>query len=889
MNFKGTLFLFGLLLAMLWLFGLTVARQKTAVDASFLLPTLQAGPDVVINSVTIQRRAKGKEPETFQFTKDKDVWTLQVPGVHKSVKLESFRVEQMVRQIRDARRSDEAGVTNNLSRYGLDKPSLTITLQGAAPKKKEQEWKFFVGQESPDQLLMYVNTSDRPNKVFGITKSSIDSVFFKDPNHLRARRLFEFSDSAVREIDIKEAGAELELKKGDDAVWRFEKPPLGIADFEGPPPPKNLPPGAKPAEGGVKGLLAAIATIRVDSEDDFVPLLGAALGTYGLEPGKEAMRIEVDTLKDTLGKKETAKETLALGSRLPGQNQIYGRLLGDDGVFKVNAKLLEPINSIVQNPATLRSRDVATIDTKKVDAVTLTQNKEAVNLLHPDGKPWDIQIGSAAPRKANGTAIEALLAASQGKGEIAKFVDGDEYKKLDAEMKTPVAVIAFYEKGLEEPTKDKKDTKAEAPPKLRKDAKPALALKFAGLKADTVDVERVLADGTTSRFLLPRSAYDKIVPADIALAFLDNALPAIAADDITRIEITRAHGAIDITKSAKDGRWNFKDTGESANKSYTDAAKTSLIVNTMAALSAKRWLRKIEPKDDLTKYGLKSPAGVVTLHVRQEHATTTASLVGLLATQSQWRGVIGGAAVLAKRQTDLGETIVLKTGNETTDERDKPAHYALRSDKDMLFLLPDDIDRMVRELDLHDRTSVVSAEPLVAAATLGLVADLSPLALVSASPLASNRVQGFDSAKVKEISLAIRTPQELRNLTFQRDGGQGKSWRDLSGLKEFELDSQKVSTLAAQLAALRASRWVNLAGGAKAEQKLTARMASLRIEVVLENDRTITLTVGAPFEPLGYYAQTSAMPEAVFLLAPDQVTPLMAGPAYFAKDKLASR
>src|SRR2546423_10009327 len=113
MNFRSTSLLFGLLLAMLWLFGLTVAHKKTAVDASVLLPSLQATPEPVIESVTIQRKIKGKEPEEFQFIKDtsNDVWTLKLPGVHKSVKLEAFRVDQIVRQIKDARRSDETGVT----------------------------------------------------------------------------------------------------------------------------------------------------------------------------------------------------------------------------------------------------------------------------------------------------------------------------------------------------------------------------------------------------------------------------------------------------------------------------------------------------------------------------------------------------------------------------------------------------------------------------------------------------------------------------------------------------------------------------------------------------------------------------------------------------------
>src|SRR5262249_27069403 len=196
MNFATPPFLFGLLRGLLWLFGSTAAHKKPAVDACFLLPSLQADPAIVIDSITIQRRVKGKEPEEFQFIKDKsnDAWSLKLPGIQKSAKLETFKIDQIVRQIKDARRSDEAGVTEDLSRYGLDQPATVVTVKGKAPEKKEQEWKLFIGKESADQALMYVNSSDRPGKVYGMTKGNIDSVLFKDPNHLRARRLFEFSD-----------------------------------------------------------------------------------------------------------------------------------------------------------------------------------------------------------------------------------------------------------------------------------------------------------------------------------------------------------------------------------------------------------------------------------------------------------------------------------------------------------------------------------------------------------------------------------------------------------------------------------------------------------------------------------------------------------------------
>ena len=163
------------------------------------------------------------------------------------------------------------------------------------------------------------------------------------------------------------------------------------------------------------------------------------------------------------------------------------------------------------------------------------------------------------------------------------------------------------------------------------------------------------------------------------------------------------------------------------------------------------------------------------------------------------------------------EKIVLKVGKETEEEKDKPAVYAQRSDKDMLFLVPADFVRGLREVDLHDRTSVVLAQPLLDAALLGLqAADAHNAASWPVSPLFTNQVQNFDPAKVKELRLAVRTREELRTLTFQRT--KDKEWRDLSGLQEFNLESQKVNQLVTELATLKAGRWVTVAGGAKAEQ-----------------------------------------------------------------------
>ncbi len=733
MSFRSTTFLFGLLLGMLWLFGLTVSYKKTAVDASVLLPTLEGSPDTEIDSITIQRRVAGKPPEELQFTKnekdinDKDVWTLKVPGVQKSVKVESFRVEQIIRQIKEARRSDEAEVSDKLATVNLDPPATVVTLRGKVKGKKEQEWKFYMGKESADQAFVFVNSSDRPNKVYAMTKSNIDSVLFKDPNHLRARRLFEFTDTAAQTIDVKEGAAELDLKKGDDSTWRFEKPAFGAAEFEGPPAPKDLAPGAKTPEGGVKGLLASIGTIRVDSEDDFVPISDEKLAKFGLEEGKESLRIAVGTLKDKGDKKEIVKEFIAIGARVENKPQVYARMVGDEGVFKLNSKLLEPIKVVVENPGSLRSTDVVSLDPKKVDAVTEVHGKDNITLLHPDGKPWEIEINSSKAQKANQAAATAFVEALQGKRGIVKFYDGDDFKKLDAELKTPSAVVTLFTDALKESKKDakkdapkkdeKKDEKKDDAVRLPKDAKPALTLTFGAADKDTVNVHREAADGTKSRFAISRALFDKIVPADLTLAFLDTALPELATDEIDRVVVSRDKDKLDFEKGWGEHarRWFFKEGEEPPGKNATDAAKTTALVQPLSALHVQKWLRKIDPKEDLSKLGLAKPALEITFYIKKDRPVAAASLMGLLATPTEWRGLLAEAVIRANRTGAPAEKVVLKVGKETED---RGAFYAERTDSAMLFTVPAELVRSLREADLRDRSGILLAQPLISSTIL---------------------------------------------------------------------------------------------------------------------------------------------------------------------------
>src|SRR5262249_29834832 len=139
---------------------------------------------------------------------------------------------------------------------------------------------------------------------------------------------------------------------------------------------------------------------------------------------------------------------------------------------------------------------------------------------------------------------------------------------------------------------------------------------------------------------------------------------------------------------------------------------------------------------------------------------------------------------------------------------------------------------------------------------------------------------------VKAVKLTVLTRVEERTMSFLYKA-KDKSWSDISGLSKFNLDGEKVNELVKWLAGLQAERFVSLTGGPREEQKLT-KDASLKIDIVLEDGRTLKLAVGAAVAN-GYYAHTNAWADAVFLLPAAKIESLLEGPAYFAKPRVAGK
>lgn len=981
MNLRMTTLLFGFLLTMLWVFGLMVAHKKAAGDQSFVVPKLL---DAKIDKLVVKQKDGDSE-----FISIDGRWFLQL-GKQK-VRVEGVTIENIIKAVKEAKHDETADVSKDLSVYGLDKPKITVILSGTLDKE-DRTWEFYVGNESGGTT--YVNSGDRKDRAFAVSKTSMDKLAFKDPNYFRSKRLFDFGALDVKEIAIKKADQELDLTKGEANRWTFVKPKgLGIAGFESeqeeekkkkdPFKDKEL---APTPTGGVKGLLDHIVNIRVDDEEHFEPLGKKSAAEYGVEAGKERMRIDVTSTHED---KKTI-ETLLIGNEVfvdkkvkKGKEEItekkieyyYARLDTDDGVMKINERFLKPIMDALNDPGKIRSLDVAAFDKKLVDVVVIKQGKDEMQFFKQEkaempnphmppmdvGAHWDMVHGKEK-KKASDNAVNALVTAVLGKRGIIAFHDGTEAELKAKEagwgLDTPVAEIAIYQNGIapeakDEPKKDdaKKDDKKKDEPKkddakplpgLKKDHKPEVVLAIGKFDKerdkDIVHIRRELKDGTKTYFTMKKEFAETALPPEgVELAYLDLSTPEFAVTDVTafRLQRTTDKGTevIEMEARGADGKthWYIKDRGEPTGARLADSKNTESILNMLSRLGVKKWLKTVGDKENLkpvvtaavTVKKNQVAAGSITINKEAVKCSPAAGLVALSVSPFNLDLLTAGF-VLGTREIDDGETVTIVLGKDTDVEKDKPGAFASHSGAKAPFLAEPGLVKMILKADVRDRSAVLNTQSgLVAlhaasaAASQGSVFPTNIL-MTAASPYVSGIIHQIDSEKVKKVQMTVRTPYELRSFQFERaakkeelkakeiekakddkdkDKVQEKekekekaskwTWEDKSSIKEFQVDPDKVAQLVKDFAKLRTDRFVAVAGGKRTEYKLDLDKATLKLDLVLEDDKTtITVIIGTSYLNYGYFATTSQWPDTVFFVPQSLVDPILEGTRHFARERL---
>lgn len=935
MNLRTTTFLFALLLTTLWIFGFMIAQRKKEADLTAIVPSMQKG-DVKIDKVVLnQTGGVDKDAVSLEFVNIKDHW-FYTDG-KQQLRVEDFHIKGMIDAVKDARADESADLSKELSFYKLKPPLLTVTLTGKL-KDDDKTWTFYVGKESPEQptpQFYYVNSSERDQKAFATARRPLEKLFVKDVNTLRSKRLFDFIESGVTGVNIVKGDKKLDIKRGEGNLWVAVEPKgLGFLGFDSGAPEDKMPkddihgkmPPKKVDEpiSGVKSLLGTIIKVTVDDAKDFVNI-GADHTALQVDPKNAPMKIEITTTGDA---KDPVKETLLIGKKVDGKDYYYARLGGDDGVFMLPAKTIEPIDQAVTDPGKLRSLDISVMDPKKLDYMVLKSGKDDFKFVLLDrAKNWDLYIGKEK-KKTNDEAVEKMAEHLLGKKAIVEYLDFaevDKDKKLaEWGLKDPATEIAAYAGALDiakkdddkKDDKDKKDKKEEDKnkmPDLKKDVKPELKLAFGKIEKDLVYVHRTLADGTASYFKVKKDFLDKIVPAEgIELAYLDTALPDLAFHNILAIKIDRKTDkgteTVELERHAgvKDDVWYLKDPLEPTGVKLAETKHVFDLRKHVMNLKAKKWIKKLDDNEDLGKYGLKTPAVTMTLRV-EKNAEDMASMTGAFAGVMNPTPLAAICAAMARHQhTGATETVVIQFGSEAVEEKEpekekekdkdknkekskekektKLGTYAKHSGSKMLFTVPSDVVKFLKETDLRDRGLAMHTHGRTLASLIGAAAGNPTGVLMLASPYGSGQVHQLDPDKIKEVRLAFRTPFESRSFNFERVGkDKDKTWTEKSDL--FAVDPEKMSQFIKEFAKLSTERIVAVTGGPRSEHKLGPKDFTMKLDLVQDDGSTVTLTVGTAYQQHGHYANSSYWPETVFMIPAGTIAPILEGASHFAKER----
>jgi hypothetical protein len=958
MNFRVTMVFFALLLTTLFAFGLMIARRKSTGDVATLSPTLGA-PDAKVHEVlikgTIKENDKDKEVE-YLFTKLGDYW-YHMQGEYKA-KVEGFRIEkQIIDKLKDARHEESADISREPKFY-MEPGRMTVTLKGKY-KEEDKTWEFNLGKESPDRAYVYATSSERPNKVYAVSSKALADLFFKDARHLRSKRLFDFIESSVTSIHAKQPAKELEVKRSEGGLWNITKPPLGFAGFESEPDEKKK--EFQPKETGitsVKSLINNIITLRIEDDEDFEPL-GKPHSEYGLGKDQETLRIDITSAE----KKDSVTDTLFIGKKVPAAalrgrtgDYYYARLAIDDNIMHVSAKWLEGIEKAIQDPGKLRSKDLAAFEAKDVDHLVIKQGDQEFKFFKLEGKEdmiipghpkfggqaeWFLFVGKEK-HKANNKAVESLIEHLQGKKAIVGFEDvaeADVAKReadwgIDKKSPEISVFVNAVEKKKEDDKEEKKDEKKpeakkdeadkNAPPTLKKDLKPALTLVVGTVGMDKdkekdkellVHVRRVMDQGKiTGRVTVKKEFIEKLLPPEgIELAFMDASMPKYDPQEAVALKFVRTGDkgpeTLEFVRRNLDGKrfWYQKDPNSPDGFKLADTDQVMNIIGVPSNnLATKKIVKKVDEKEDLDKFGLKTPTMLVnvTLTKRNEPVppAVVGRIMGMLATFAPLEVVADAFAQMEGVQ----ETITIEFGNEPTDEKDKPGVYARHSGAKFVYLVDPRLVKALREIDVRDRITNQRAQPMMEALHKGAVAADPFGAFLFLSPYFSGAVHQFEADQVKEVKLEVRSPAEFRTMHLVRDT-KNKSWRegDKSSLREFKADSEKVNQFVKDMAKLKTDRFAVFALPAKtapkdpkvtppdplADYRLGDKEFTVKVELVIEDKdkktSTITLTVGSSPQQGQYFAHSTHWPETIFFLPESTIEPLLRGPAHFAKERIA--
>lgn len=342
------------------------AEREAAEEVADRL--LRFETDEVIG-VTIDRA-----DESIVLSKSDDEWRITAPY---ELAADATAVTTIVNRLQSA---DHDRVVEEepeeLARFGLEDPGLTVTLQLASGESRALQF----GDGTPVGFNVFVK---RPDDAPVMTAaSSLEDAVDKTLFDLRNRSILSFTEDDVSRVEIESDALTATVEREPDAGdgidrWTLSAPLQAAADAE-----------------TISSLLNGL---RTDN----------ALAFASEEPSEEQLAefgLDAPVASIRVWTAEDAAHTLQLGGSAEDPAGRYARRLGADAVMVVPETL---VTDLPESVDALRNRTVVDFARDRVDAIELTVADAPTVRLEKDGVDWRITEPSAL--EADASTVAALL------------------------------------------------------------------------------------------------------------------------------------------------------------------------------------------------------------------------------------------------------------------------------------------------------------------------------------------------------------------------------------------------------------------------------------------------------------------------------------------------
>lgn len=309
-------------------------RDKTILDFS----------TGAISKINVER-----EKIKISFEKKDDNWTIQSGELNS--KAEKSEVSNLLSSIDVGKiKSFEEEDPKDLSKFGLDKPSIKITLS-----EKDKSHVLLVGSKNDDTY--YAKTGTGKN-VF-VLETALITKFPKDPLTFLSKKLFDFAKEDATGFEIKTQGETIKaINKGEkDADWKLEAPIQTETDT------------------------ATINSLFFDLSDaqvvEYVIGKAESLEPYGLDSPQKSF---------TLNLKETDKQTLLVGKETLAPGTFFAMRSGESSIFTVKKESLDKIFRTLHE---LRNKSLVSLKMEDATKIELKYSDKTFELV-ASGDDWTL-------------------------------------------------------------------------------------------------------------------------------------------------------------------------------------------------------------------------------------------------------------------------------------------------------------------------------------------------------------------------------------------------------------------------------------------------------------------------------------------------------------------